>query len=545
MIPTIFLERRLSGKLRFWYHESEADLRKRIGALVLPLTLLPAPAAAQVGRIRVSNPCGGVTAKAVVNREIRVSHSSPTRASHKDDVAMSREQGALAVECRASDGARIDISVAIPYGVELEAVTTSGPISVEGLVSTALLKTSTGEIHLTAPWPATRLLIEAASAPGEFVKPDSVKFSERRHPPGWIVRDRLSESKITAGDLRVEAQSPARVVLADMEIPEDSPVKLPWQAPEILEEILSGSKPRQTRESLAAADRRGEAEDAAVFRSEVRMVNLLVSVYDAEGNPFAGLRPEDFEVLEDGVPQDVAFAGSEEVPFNLAFLLDLSGSTLRDRPAMKEAVRRFVGITQAHDRVAAYALANNQFHVISPLTANRAELLAAIEALPAVSGGTPLFDAVVLSYAEEFRHRANERNALIVVSDGVDNQIQGIVTPSKVSYRKLKRAAAEIHALIYPVFLNPFDKVPPPRERIRARDAMAGLAEASGGRLFEAHSLNDLEPVYPLVAAELRSVYTVAYYPKNQEFDGRWRSIQVRVKQLGAKLRTRSGYAAR
>jgi len=212
---------------------------------------------------------------------------------------------------------------------------------------------------------------------------------------------------------------------------------------------------------------------------------------------------------------------------------------------MKEAVRRFIGITQPHDRVAAYALANGQFHVISTLTTDRTELLAAIEALPAVSGGTPLFDAIVLSYAEEFRQRPNERNALIVISDGVDNQIEGLRTPSKVSYRKLKRAAAEINALIYPVFLNPFDLVPPPPARLRARDALRGLADASGGRLFNAHSLNDLEPVYPLVADELRSVYTVAYYPKNQKFDGRWRSVQVRLKQREAKLRTRSGYVAR
>jgi len=301
MVPTIFLDRRLSGKLRFWYDDSEAALRKRTGALVLALAALPASAAVAVGKIRIDNPCGGITARAVTDREVRVRHSSPSRASRKDDVTMRQERGVLAIECRPSDGARVDVTITLPYGVALVATTTSGSISVEGLVSAALLKTDTGEIRLTAPWAATRLLIEAASAPGDFVKPNHIKFSERRLPPGWVVRDRLSESKVTAGYIKVEAQSPARVVLADMEIPENSPVKLPWQAPGILEEILSGSKPRQTGERPLARDRGKEEAGAAVFRSDVRMVNLSVAVYDAEGNPFTGLKPEDFEVLEDGV----------------------------------------------------------------------------------------------------------------------------------------------------------------------------------------------------------------------------------------------------
>ena len=71
------------------------------------------------------------------------------------------------------------------------------------------------------------------------------------------------------------------------------------------------------------------------------------------------------------------------------------------------------------------------------------------------------------------------------------------------------------------------------------------LAEASGGRLFTARSLKDLEPVYAQVAEELRSVYTLAYYPSNQNFDGRWRRIQVRTTRSGLTIRTRPGYYAR
>ena len=57
--------------------------------------------------------------------------------------------------------------------------------------------------------------------------------------------------------------------------------------------------------------------------------------------------------------------------------------------------------------------------------------------------------------------------------------------------------------------------------------------------------MTDVEPVYAQVAEELRAVYTVAYYPKNQNFDGKWRRVEVRVKRPGAKIRARAGYYAR
>jgi Ca-activated chloride channel family protein len=74
---------------------------------------------------------------------------------------------------------------------------------------------------------------------------------------------------------------------------------------------------------------------------------------------------------------------------------------------------------------------------------------------------------------------------------------------------------------------------------------MQELADASGGRLFPAESIDDLEPVFPLIEAELRSVYSVAYYPKNQNFDGAWRQVEVKIKRPGLKVRARPGYYAR
>jgi VWFA-related protein len=291
------------------------------------------------------------------------------------------------------------------------------------------------------------------------------------------------------------------------------------------------------------------------------MVNLTISVTNKEGAPVANLEKDDFRVLENEKPQRIAMVGAEEVPFNLALLLDWSSSTELERGSMKEAAQGFIRAARPQDRIAVYALVGNLFFVASRLTEDRRELLRRIEAIPEAPGGSPLYDAIALAYAEELAGRRGERNALLVISDGVDNQISHMNAadtrlsdviassglPSQVSFRDLSRAAGEIDTMVYPVLIGSLSG----SERLSsqwlslAKGRLEEVADKSGGRLFEARSLRDLEPVYPAVAAELRSVYSLAYYPSNQGFDGSWRKIEVGVTRQNILVRSRTGYRAR
>lgn len=508
--------------------------------------------------VRIENPVGNVTARVAPRDTIEVRRTSPVRPARTEDTSVEQLTGLIAIKVNPADGARVDLEVEIPYGFELEASTVSGAIALNGMFRRAELITQTGDLLLSVPWPATRLRLTAKEEPKQVSIPDTFKVSrETVHAADggtrWLLSDKWSDLRIVFGRIVAEADAPGRVVLGDIPIPDDSPVKLPWQAPGIVEAILADKKSSRAPPPKPVPNPQPEGgstpitvdEGIPVFSSSVRLVNLTAAVFDSEGHPVTDLKPEDFEVLEDGVTQNVTYAGSEEVPFNLALLLDLSGSTRRDRPAMKEAAIRFVGIARPQDKVAAYALASNMFHVVSPLTSDRDHLRNLIESIPQVSGGTPLYDVIVLAYAQELRQLPQERNALIVISDGIDNRIHGTGTDSEVSFGKLRKAAESMNALIYPIFLDPFTKIPPPGWAKKARENMQALADATGGRLFVAQSVHDLDPVYPLVADELRSVYTLAYYPKNQDFDGSWRQIQVRVKRPGARVRTRTGYIGR
>jgi Ca-activated chloride channel family protein len=202
-----------------------------------------------------------------------------------------------------------------------------------------------------------------------------------------------------------------------------------------------------------------------------------------------------------------------------------------------------VAITRPQDRIALYVLADDQFRVLSPLTPDHKRLAELIDEIPDLKGGTPLYAAMVLAYSEELASRPQERNALVVISDGMDDSLveQKANVTVDVPFARLRRAAVVMAASIYPIYLDSRNIF----YGERAFRQMRELAEASGGRLFRVQSIDDLNPVYAQVAEELRGVYTLAYYPKNQEFDGRWRRIQVRVKRAGVQLRTRAGYYAR
>jgi len=510
------------------------------------VTACPAAFAASV--LRVQNPNGSVTVRVAPTENLTLRRSSPQRAVRETDTRLTRKPGLILVEAAPEDGARIDLEVELPYRFELEIRAANGPVSVRGFLPRVAIDVEAADVELMMPWKAMRLDARAPARPEKLILPAVGRFREelRRDPKrGWGLTSRSSGERTSYGIVQLRAGKLRCLRLEQLPIPEEAPLKLPWQAAEVVRRLRAGPGSERAGLPGAAADPPPQQQSLAHFAADVRLVNLTVSVFESDGKPLTGLSAQDFEVLEDGVPQAIAHAGAEEIPFNLALLLDLSGSTLRDRTAMKEAAKRFIRVARPHDRVAVYALAYDLFQVISPLTADRARLEALIDAIPEVGGGTPLYDTIALAYAQEFAKRPAERNALIVISDGVDNRLHEPRAPAAVSFPDLVEAVAAMNMLIYPVFLDPFTRVPPPAWARRARENMSWLARTSGGRLFPARSLVDLEPVYALVAEELRSVYSLAYYPKNQKFDGAWRKVQVKVKRPRVQVRTRAGYFAR
>ena len=519
--------------------------------------LLPA-AASRLPAITVDvhNPFGDVRVAVGSAPRLRVQVTGTTRKITHDDVEITRTEERVVVKCAPHDAEPIDLNVFIPIGFSVDIVTTDGAIEINGMIRGARLVTETGDIRLAAPWRATRIQMDSEQKPAAVHLPPQAHFIQNNiqvtpQRTIWRLRDRLPGSRVTYGLIRVRAQAPGELRLTNEPIPGDSPIKLPWQSVEALAEVLDKKKPskptpRPSPQAAPAPTKLHSAAGNPVFRSDVRMVNLVVTATDAAGRPVTELDPEDFIIIEEGQEQEVSFAGSDEVPFNLAILLDLSGSTKPDRLAMREAAKRFVSLARPLDRVALYALAGDIFHVVAPLSDDREALLETVDKLPEVAGGSPVYDAIALAYAEELHEHPGERNALIVISDGIDNQVsnQRTDTPSTIRFKRLAKAAAEMHVLIYPVFLRSGERFGRGWSQ-KARKRLETLAAASHGRIFPAISIQDLDPVLPLIESELRGVYSVAYYPSNQDFDGEWRGVEIKVGRSDVTIRARPGYYAR
>lgn len=516
------------------------------------VSLLTPPTHAEMESVlRVYNPVGGLSVTAGTATRLKIQGIGQNRSVTKNDLKIMRDNAVITVRCDPRDNEPIDLQIQVPFHFAFELTTNYGAIELTGLVHRALLRTDRGNIRISVPWRATRFRLDAHTQPVEFIKPASFKFLEKsikttNAQRTWRIRDRLASWRIAFGNIQVEANNPGHIELIDYTVPSDSPVKFPSQASDILSSLLTPTtlrhSPTARTESTEPAQARVETDP--VFRSDVRMVNLLVAAFNEEGKPITNLQKHDFDVIEDGIPQRINAIESGETSFNLAILLDLSGSTQPDRMAMKTAAQRFVLIARSHDDVAVYALAGNAFHVVSRLTDEKDILRKTIARLPNASGASPLYDSIVLAYAEDFLYRPGERNALIVISDGIDNRVSGQEMPSRVSFKKLLRGAAEMNTLIYPVFLRSGERFGRGWSG-RARKQMSKLAKTSGGRLFPARSIQDLEPIFPLIEKELRSVYSLSYYPKEQTFDGAWRKVDVQVKRRGISIRTRDGYYAR
>jgi Ca-activated chloride channel homolog len=326
-------------------------------------------------------------------------------------------------------------------------------------------------------------------------------------------------------------------------------------------------------------------QQTATIRVDTDLVSIDVSVMDRLGNRGgAGLRAEDFVVFEDGVRQKVTNFSTTDLPFNLVLLIDTSGSTRDQLLMIRQAARRFLDELRAQDRIAVIQF-NKQVELIQDLTSNRSTIELALGMLKA-GGGTSLYDALQLTI-DEVLNKVDGRKAMIVLSDGVDsyglstfdqimpmlekggaslyfleldteqfteagmmrncndrNHFEFSLKQLKKYYKEYleggKEADYEDHCS-----LTPLERMQINRKLYQtARREIRDMARNTGGRVYPVKELQQLDPAYTQIAAELRTQYSLGYYPSNEKHDGKWRALRVEVKRSGLIAHTRPGYRA-
>jgi len=278
-----------------------------------------------------------------------------------------------------------------------------------------------------------------------------------------------------------------------------------------------------------------------VFQTGVDLVNLHVTVTDAKNRFLRELPQDDFEVLEDGVPQKLALFTEENLPVSLAVLIDTSSSMQDKLPDAQAAAVSFVKTLRPQDRAQIIQF-NERARTIEDFTADTGKLEAAIRASRA-GGATALYNAIYIALKDlSALQNGTElrRLAVVVLSDGED-------TASLVSDEQVLELARRTGVGIYGISL----RAPHADTTMRANNPglptffFTTLTRDTGGEVHFLKALSQLKGVYDRFAEELRSQYSLGYISTNARRDGRWRGIVVRVlNHAGVQVRHKPGYYA-
>lgn len=258
------------------------------------------------------------------------------------------------------------------------------------------------------------------------------------------------------------------------------------------------------------------------FTSGVEAVRVDVLVTE-DAKPVRGLPLGDFEVLDNGVRQQIDLVSFEQIPLNVVLVLDASDSVVGERlESLRSAAGALLDGLTSDDRAGLVTFS----HVVglgSGLTGQLADVRAALNR-PLAPGTTALVDA---SFAGMMLGEADVGRALLIVfSDGLD-------TASWLSPDLVLDTAKRSDVVVYAVVLGTSQKPPFLRD----------LISTTGGRLIQVESTRDLSATFLGILDEFRQRYLVSYSPRGVAKDG-WHSLVVRVNRKGVTVKARPGYLA-
>lgn len=280
------------------------------------------------------------------------------------------------------------------------------------------------------------------------------------------------------------------------------------------------------------------------IRVQVNIVNLFATVRDKHKAIITGLKQDDFQVYEDGQPQEITYFSAESnLPITLGILLDTSGSEYFMLSGEKEAGSRFLARVLRKGDLAMVMTFDTDVDLLADFTDDRGVLDRAINRaqinapsggmiaqgpLPSSgSGGTNFYDAVYLAAHEKLSGEAG-RKAIVVLTDAED-------TGSKLRISDAIEAAQRTDTVVH-ILLVAADG--------GDQDVARKLTDDTGGRMIVVRSEKNLEQAFDQISEELRSQYTVGYTPTNKKHDGTYRKIKVEMKNKDYSVLTRRGYYA-
>ena len=518
------------------------------GALSLPL--LPPAASAPVQDIRIDVPAGRVQIEnqfgaivATVWNEKYVSVAATIEGStplKRSPIVIQNRNNLLSISVLRTPldpAVSIGLIVKLPAGVNADISTGAGAINISGIPASASLRSASGDIRAELQSPLNAE-INARSVSGVIRSTLDGPLSGAGH---------VLQARLGTGENILRISTDSGVINLNLAERQNELGAVDPGPPRLSDSVA----PSPGAGMPAGGAETEEVSEGDIIRVDSQLTTVNVSVIDRNtSRGVTGLTQAEFNLLEDGVAQEIVQFESSLAPFDMILLIDLSGSTRDKVKLIRAAALRFVSAARPSDRIAIIAFAG-QATLISPLTLDRDLLRQRVNAIDTVTGDTKAYDATEYALKQVGRRAANSRRtALVLMSDGLDGAMEGVQGDgSKLSYNELISQVREFDGVLYTMWLNteyeamsPLDTQPEAFDQGHKR--MKEMSEAGGGVFYEVDRLEDLAGAYERVVADLGTVYSLAYRPSNKTRDGKWRAIRVNVARPTAVARGKHGYYA-
>ena len=352
-------------------------------------------------------------------------------------------------------------------------------------------------------------------------------------------------------------------VVAPPNVKSEEPVTPKVMRPPVMSDSIV--KP-QEHFKTAEKPKTAKASEDEEITVETNLVSTPVSVLDRNNRFIPGLKKGDFKLFENGVEQELIYFQSEEQPFTVVLMIDISPSTQFRIGEIHDAAISFVNQLRPRDKVMVVAFDENA-RVLAEPTSDRKTLYSAISTAQ-FGNGTSLYDTVAAVSKLELLRRVG-RNAVVIFTDGVDSTsfeasaestVAGVDEVDALFYTvryytrddgsvNVAEAAAN-NIIISPTTMAHLRRVKSVRQSHMGtveqyefgRRYLEALSVNTGGRMFEADSMINVEAAFAGVAEELRRQYSLGYYPQVEGEPGERRGVKIQVTRPNTVVRAKTSY---
>jgi Ca-activated chloride channel family protein len=268
---------------------------------------------------------------------------------------------------------------------------------------------------------------------------------------------------------------------------------------------------------------RAQDQNQGAIRVNVNLVLMDATVKAKDGQIMTNLKKEDFEVREDGALQKLEVFSRDEMPLNVALVLDLSDSIGPFLGPLRDAATVALGALKPEDEVALFTFAT-EAQLRLPLSKDKRRIADQINTFDA-RGATNINDGIFVAAEYLLKLPPNGRRVIILISDDVGTDAGGQGT------RDIVTEAIAADTVLYNLKIPGYN---PPSTRLAA-SMIPGLVDirkvmdATGGELFDVQDVAHLDSVFSALIQRIKTRYTLGYYTSASGAEGRPHKLEVRL----------------